>query len=233
MINVVGMVYNRPEYFKEQLEYYKKQTVDFHLHIICNNPSQETFFEDTLKESGLKYTFVKSNNDTKTFVRQLYMKEYLMNTDYTIHVDDDIMLTKPTALQELWDTREPKTMKVLLGKTFKKEWTVFNKENNNASVNFESDEFSVGAFNWGIVDTQFYKDSEEQYYMERVCPELCYEADDLLMSWALNKHGYRILNHRVTPGQLKQDNKAQWMKIIGLTIRYLNVLDGMHPFKRF
>ena len=43
-INVVMMVYNRPQYFRQVLDSLKNQTVDFNLHVISNNPKHNNLF---------------------------------------------------------------------------------------------------------------------------------------------------------------------------------------------
>lgn len=236
MINVVMMVYNRPKCFGSVLQGLIKQTVKFKLHIISNKPENNELFLsviDKFKKRGMDIEFFAADNSKMTAERWHYIKNNLLNTEYVIFVDDDMLLYNDS-IEKLWNMREKNTMKIFEGRQFLKEHFVITQEVFNNTHSRKHNEFSYGALNFGILDTAIFHPSSYLFEMEKKDPKLCYDADDLVISWVINKNGGKIINHKIFPRIDYGVDDIALHKLLSSTIykKYAE-LDDHVKFKRF
>lgn len=235
-INVVMMVYDRPEYFDEVLHKLSNQTIKFKLHIVSNSPKNRLFFKSIIEKYkllGMEIFFCEADNSRMTTERWFYIKDHLLHTDFVLIVDDDVIVHKDT-IERLWNSRESNTMKVYQGRKFLVSQDTITEEVFNSSARSDHPEMSYGAINLAIMDTAFWRDSL-LFDLEKEYPEVCRRADDLMISWAVNKLGGRIKNHYVLP-QVNlgdTDSKALYKQIQSTIYEKYDFFDKIHKFKRF
>lgn len=227
------MVYDRPEYFKDVVESLANQTVDVRLHVISNKPENNPLFKQVLNESKLKEVkFFEADNSRVTAERWFYTRENLADKEFAIFVDDDIVM-ETDEIERIWNTREPNTMKIYQGRKYFVDQDVIDP---NVFFNAwgRHNEFSYGALNSGVMDLSFFTKHNLIFEMAEKYPEMCYWADDLVLSWAVTTLGGRVMNHHVYPkSNLGDDDKATFKKIAYRPIGYTQTLDSIHKFARF
>lgn len=227
------MVYDRPEYFKDVVDSLANQTVDVRLHVVSNKPENNPLFEKVLAESTLKdYVFFEADNSRVTAERWFYVKDHLADREFAMFVDDDIVM-EPNEVERIWNTREPNTMKIYQGRKYFVDQPVI-ESNIFFGAWGRHNEFSYGALNSGVMDLSFFNKHNLLFEMAEKHSEMCYWADDLVISWAVNALGGRIMNHHVYPkSNLGDDDKATFKKIAHRPIGYTQFLDQIHKFARF
>jgi GR25 family glycosyltransferase involved in LPS biosynthesis len=235
-INVVMMVYNRPEYFDEVLYNLSKQTVKFKLHIVSNSPDNNLFFKSVIEKYkllGMEIFFCEADNSRMTAERWFYVKDHLLHTDFVLFVDDDVIVHEDT-IEQVWNSKEHNTMKVYQGRKFLVEQDTITEDVFNSSARSDHPEMSYGALNLGIVDTVYWKEPL-LFDLEHEYPTVCYKADDLMLSWAINKLGGQIKNHNITPkvNLGDTDSKALYKQIQSTIYEKYDFFDKIHKFKRF
>lgn len=235
-INIVMMVYNRLECFGAVLNSLKNQTINFKLHIISNKPENNKKFKNVIekyKSRGMNITFFEADNSRITAERWHYVKDNLLNNEYVIFVDDDMALFSDS-IEKLWQMKEKKTMKIFEGRRFLKNHHKITQDVFNTTHGRQYDEFSYGALNFGILDTYFFQPSSDLFKMEKIDPKLCYDADDLVISWVVNKNGGKIINHKIFPKVDYGVDDMALHKLLSSTIyKKYESLDGEYKFKRF
>lgn len=235
--NVVMMVWKRDKVFAKILESFAKQTIKFKLHVISNNPELHDKFLETINDfrsmQGMDIEFFRGDNSKRTAERWHYVKNNLLNEEYTIFIDDDMEL-HPDSLEKLWESREKNTMKVKEGRKFRIKDEEITKHVFSASIGSHHKEFSYGALNFGIVDNVYFQPNSEIFKKEQEDPKVCYDADDLVVSWAVNKMGGKILNHQINPAREHgHDSFAVHKEIRDWIYKNYAILDSQHRFKRF
>ena len=232
-IDVVMMVYNRLEYFKDVVTSLENQTVEIKLHIVSNNPEHNPLFKQVLAESKLKdVEFFEADNSRITAERWFYARDHLADREFALFVDDDIVM-QPNEVERIWAQREVNTMKIYQGRKYFEDQKIIDA-NTFFGAWGRHNEFSYGALNSGVIDLSFFTRHDLLFEMEKNYPEMCYWADDLVVSWAVTKLGGRILNHHVYPKEnLGDDDKALFKQIARRPIDFTQALDSMHKFTRF
>lgn len=232
-INVVMMVYNRPQYFRQVLDSLVNQTVDFNLHVISNNPKHNNLFLSVIDKYKKHFNiiFYEADNSRMTFERWHYINQHLPDNQYIILLDDDMILNNDS-IEKIWETKEKNTYKVFQGRQFLKSQPIITKDVWNQFTN-DYTEFSYGAANFAIIDMNLLYDVLNY---EAMYPELCYKADDLVISWVVTRNNGKILNHKVYPAndQLGVDAEAMFIMLEKLDIyKEYQKLDNIHKFNRF
>jgi GT2 family glycosyltransferase len=234
-INVVMLVYDRPEYLDLTLHTLHLQSVNFKLHIISNNPKNNEFFIKIIeryREKGMQIFFFESDNKRMCSERYFYIKNYLSQSEYIIFIDDDVLLNDDS-IEMLWNSREKNTMKVYQGRRFSIYDTEITKNVYTTSISKNHDEFSFGALNFGVIDTVYFKEYSPLFDIETKYPFL-YIVDDVFLSWVVTTLGGKILNHRIYPNvNLGWDDKALFKKIENTAFNHYCFLDNISKFKRF
>lgn len=239
MIPIILTVFNRFDFFKNQLHNLQNQTCvgDIDLHIICNG--DKTYFENVCKqfENKLKITLVQRDNSLVCWERHAYA--FSQNFEYYILLDDD-MLLEENFITIVYSNREKNCLKSFWLRTF--DHSKFSNKDTYTSCKPETNiyidkEYNYGGCGFSIIDFNILKCAIDNF--ETVRQSVLNDTglklelfDDIYMSWIVNKYNFKIKSHQSWPKMIEDETRALYNKIWNKKDILTNYLHTIHQWKK-
>lgn len=236
-IDVITMVYNRPEYFSEMMDKLSKQTIKFNLHVISNKLEYNNYYKtivEKYKLNGMNIKFIESDNSRMAAERWFYIKDNLLTKEYTIVIDDDVFIN-PQTIEQIWNTREKNTIKSYFGRKFLTSQDPLTEEIIETAGTVHAPELSISSMSLGVVDNSYFEEASLFFQLKDQYPEIFYKFEDMMLSWAVNKAGGTIKNHWIRPiaNMGDTDDKALYKFLSNIILESYQQMDDVYKFKRF
>uniref|UniRef100_A0A6C0ESP2 Glycosyltransferase 2-like domain-containing protein n=1 Tax=viral metagenome TaxID=1070528 RepID=A0A6C0ESP2_9ZZZZ len=233
-IHIVMCVYKRVFNLKIQLENLNEQTVSNRiiLHIVNNNPDNNTIICDLLLKysNKIKYYIYNYDNTYFGFQRFLTIKNIIIKNfiiDYIIIIDDDQIFSTDW-VEKLYELREPQ----VYYSWYVKKWDPNNldywngsiinitdcRRNNNPHIN---ERLHYGATCGCIIDIKIFNDNSELWRLPTNLPEnvTIYNIEDLWLSYIIICYGWNI-KRSFLPEQIslnlnsESEKESLWCRLI-------------------